>query len=400
MGLMMKAIVRRAVLVFVFSFAATARAADPGVTAGEIKIGNIACETGWMSDYAAITRSEAAYFTMVNDHGGVHGRKINFVSLDCGSDMAHAVELTHKLVDEEKVFLVFGSVGGPAALEVRPFLNDQKIPELFVASPTSKLNDPAHFPYTMGFAPSGRIEAAVFAKYILDNKPKGKIAVLHSSDEAGDDLLAGLHDGLGDRYAGMVIADESYANADKDIATHVLACKNSGADVFCDFSMGKFTTAAVRQAYDLDWHPLQFIPSSSLSVAAFLDPAGLDKAKEILTAARSKGWNSTLALRDSEVRDYMAWLQKYNPQAKERDQLNVLGYELGETMTAVLDQCGDDVSREHVMNIAKKLDLNIGMLLPGIKVQTTPTDYRPVHQLFLMQFNGQKWNRIGNVVGD
>lgn len=364
---------------------------DPGATDNEIKIGNIAAYTGWGKEYGAIARAEAAYFQMINDRGGVNGRKINFISLDNGSEVE---------VEKDQVLLIFSSIGTDSNLAIRAYLNEKKVPQLFVESSSSVFDDPSHFPWTMGFFASYRSEGAAYAKYILNNKPGSKIAVLYASDDTGKDYLAGVRAGLGEQGSAMIVKEVSYQVSDATLDPQIAALKNSGAEVFLNFSIGTFATQSVRVAYDANWHPLQFIPNASLSVAAFLDPAGLDKATGIISNARSKSWLDPQARSDPAVRDFLDWMSKYNPQASLRDQNNVAGYERAQALVEILKKCGDDLARANVMKQASDLDLELGMLRPGIKITTTPTDYQPIKQLFLIRFNGKHWIPFGSVISE
>jgi branched-chain amino acid transport system substrate-binding protein len=373
---------------------------DPGASDTEIKIGNIMTYTGWAQQYGAIGRAEAAYFKMINDRGGVNGRKINFVSLDSASDPAQALPLAHKLVDDEKVLLIFGALGTETNLAIRPYLNDQEIPQIFIDTSSSALNDPAHFPYTMTFDASFRSEAAAYAKFILQSKPDAKIAIVYANDDSGRDYLAGAHDGLGAKSSSMIVKEASYSRSDASVDAQIQALKDSGADVFLNFTIGPFATQSIRKAYDLGWHPMQFIPNASLSVAAFLDPAGLEKSKGVITNARSKGWLRDYEQTDPEVRDFIDWMHKYNPDASLRDQNNVAGYERAEALVELLKKCGDDLTRANVMKQAAHLDLQIPMLRPGIKFRTSATDFQPIHQFFLMQFDGSRWGSFSGIISD
>lgn len=370
---------------------------DPGATDDEIKVGNIAPYTGWGSPYSAIARAEAAYFQMINDRGGINGRKINFISVDDASSPAKSPELARKLVEENKVLLIFSSIGTEGNLAIRGYLNEKKIPQLFVQSSSAVFNDPANYPWTMGFFPTFHSEGLVYAKYILQSKPNAKIAVLYSDDDAGKEYLAGVHEGLGDRAA-MIVKEVSYPLSEASLEPQITALQASGADVFFNFSIGPFATQAIRQAFDLGWHPLQFIPNASLSIAAFLDPAGLEKAAGIIANARSKGWMSPRAQNDPAVRDFLDWMKKYNSQASLRDQDNVAGYERAQALVAVLTRCGDNLTRSNVMKQAANLNLELGMLRPGISVKTTPTDYQPIRQLFLIQFDGSQWKSFAGTI--
>ncbi|HXO88262.1 MAG TPA: ABC transporter substrate-binding protein [Candidatus Acidoferrales bacterium] len=373
---------------------------DPGVSDTEIKIGNIMTYTGWASQYGAIGRAEAAYLQMINDRGGVSGRKIDFISLDSASDSATALVLAHKLVEEEHALLIFGSLGTDTNLAIRPYLNDQRVPQLFIDTSSSAFNDPAHFPWTMGFDASFRSEGAAYAKYILQIKPDAKIAILYANDDSGRDYLAGAHEGLVSKASAMIVKELSYSPSDPTIDAQVQALRESGADVFLNFAIGPFATQAIRKAYDLDWHPMQFIPNASLSVAAFLEPAGLEKSAGVVTNARSKGWLRDFEQADPEVRDFVSWMHQYNPQASLRDQNNVAGYERAEALVELLKKCGNDLTRPSVMRQASHLDLTVPMLRAGIKFRTTPTDFQPIHQFFLMQFDGARWRSFGGIVSD
>jgi len=371
-----------------------------GVTEHEIKIGNVAPVTGFMKEYGVIARAEGAYFQMINDRGGVNGRKINFVSVDDGSDTARFVEIVHRLVEQDGVLLIFSPFGTEQNLAIRPYMNEKKVPQLFIQSSSAVFDDPSHFPWTMGFFPAYRTEGSAYAKYILQNKPAAKIGILYENTDAGKEYVQGLRDGLGDKAAAMIVKEVSYQVSDPNVDSQVAALKDSGADVFLNLSVGTFATAAIRKAYDIDWHPLQFIPNASLSIAAFLDPAGLPKATGIITNARSKGWMHPQSRNDPAVRDYLEWMSHYNPQASLRDQNNVAGYERAQTLMEVLRQCGDDLTRANVMKHAASLDFELGMLRPGIRIHTSADDYQPIKQLYLIRFNGKEWEPIGPVSGN
>jgi branched-chain amino acid transport system substrate-binding protein len=373
---------------------------DPGATDSEIKIGQISSDAAWAEAYRVVGRAEAAYFDMVNDRGGVRGRKIRFVSVDGGTETAGALEAARRLVEQEGVLLIFSSFGTENNLAIRPYLNERRVPQLFVESSSAVFDQPARYPWTMGFFATYRTEGSAYARYILQDRPHARIAVLYADDDAGREYLEGVRQGLGAAAAAMIAREEAYRTDEPKIEEHLLALKNSGADVFLNLSLGTFATAAIRGAYDLDWHPLQFIPNASLSTAAFLDPAGLDKARGIVSNARSKSWSGPTADSDPDVREFLAWMSRYNPQASLRDQTNVAGYERAEALVAVLAKCGDDLSRANVMRQAASLDTELGMLRPGIRVKTGPGDFQPIKQLFLIRFNGRSWGRLGPVIGE
>jgi branched-chain amino acid transport system substrate-binding protein len=377
------------------------KAYDPGASDTEIKIGNIAAaSTGRNKEYGAIPRAEAAYFQMINERGGVNGRKINFISVDDSPGAAKALDLARQLVEQDGVLLIFSPIGTEGNLAIRSYMNEKKIPQLFVETSSAAFDDPANFPWTMGFFASYRTEGFDYAKYILQNKPGAKIAVLYPNDHVGMEFLEGVREGLGNRTPEMIVQQASYQASDATLDPQIMALKASGADVFLNLSLGAFATQAIRTAYDMDWHPLQFIPNASLSVAAFLDPAGLEKAEGIISNARSKGWSEPQARSDPAVAEFLDWMGKYNPQASLRDQNNVAGYERAQALIEVLTKCGDNLTRVNVMKQAADLNLEVGMLRPGIRITTSPKDYQPIKQLYLIQFNGKTWVPIGAVIGE
>jgi branched-chain amino acid transport system substrate-binding protein len=391
-----------ALIVFALATSAAAQKKyDPGATDTEIKIGNIMPYTGAFSEYGATGRAEAAYFQMINDQGGVNGRKIHFISLDSGSDTSKAIALAHQLVEQDQVLLTAGIWGTPANMTIRSYMNEKNVPQLFVAATESAFDDPSHFPWTMGFQATKRTEGLVYAKYVLEKRPNARIAILYSHDASGQEWLLGIRDGLGEKAPAMIVKEAAFEYADPAaLDAQIAALKNSGADVFMNLAVGRIATRAIRKAYDIDWHPLQFIPNASLSIAAFLEPAGLEKAAGIITNARSKGWLKPQSRRDPAVQAFLEWMKKYNPDASIRDANNVYGYEVAQTLVEVLKKCGDDLTRANVMKHAASLDLELGMLRPGIRVTTSPTDYQPVKQLFLIQFDGQDWVPLGKATGN
>jgi branched-chain amino acid transport system substrate-binding protein len=373
---------------------------DPGATDTAIKIGNIAPYTGWGSPYAAVARAEAAYFQMINDRGGINGRKITFITVDNASDPAQSLALATKLVEQDQVLLIFSSIGTESNLAIRAYLNEHKIPQLFVESSSAVFNDPSHFPCTMGFFATYRSEAVAYAQYILQNKPAAKVGILYANDDAGKEFRAGAHEGFDEKSSALIVKEVPYTVSEKTLQPEIAALKDSGADVFLNFSLGPFTTQAIRAAYDAGWHPLEFIPNASLSVAAFLEPAGLEKSTGIISNARSKNWMSPRSQNDPAVREFLDWMNQYNPGASLRDQNNVAGYERAQALVAVLKNCGDNLTRANVMKQASSLNLELGMLRPGIKLTTSPTDYQPIKQLLLIRFDGKAWLPFGSTVGE
>jgi len=372
---------------------------DPGATDTEIKIGNFIPYTGIFSEYGAMGRAISAYFQMVNDRGGINGRKINFISLDSASDFHRALGLAHQLVEQDQVLFTICTWGSPSNKEIRGYMNEKKVPQLFLAANDDEFNDPSHFPWTMGFAASKRAEGAAYAKYILHNKPDAKIAVLFSNDDSGKEWVSGIHDGLGQKSSALIVKELSFEYTDPArLDPQIAALKDSGANVFLNMTVGRFATQAIRAAYDIGWRPLQFLPNADISIPAFIEPAGLHKAVGIIINARSKGWFTTESTFDPAVREYLDWLRKYDPKANEQDANNLFGYEIAQITVEVLKKCGDDLTRANVMKQASHLDLEIGMLRPGIKVMTSPTDYRPIKQFYLLRFDGKNWIPIGDVI--
>lgn len=367
------------------------------MTDTEIRIGNVMPYTGLSHDFGAVGKAEAAYFQMINDKRGVNGRMIKFISLDSGSSPAQIDSLARKLVEVDNVLLIFSTFGTEGNLAMRPYMNDHKVPQIFLDSASAAFDDPAHYPWTMGFFTTFRDEGRAYANYILQNKPEAKIGILYENDDSGREYLAGVHSVFGDRAARMIVQELPYNVADPSIEPRIHELKDSGADVFFNFSIGVFTTRAIRAAYDMEWRPMQFIPNASLSVAAFIDPAGLDAAQGIFCNARSKGWWTTAAQFDPAVREFVNWMQQYNPDAPLRDQNYVAGYERAQVLVEVLKECGDELTRENVMRKATHLNLELGILRPGITITTSPNDYQPIKKLFMIQFQGNEWTAVGPI---
>src|SRR5450432_4054310 len=300
---------------------------DQGATDTEIKIGNIAPYTGQFSVYGAEPRAQAAYFRMINDRGGINGRKIVLVSVDDGSDPSNARRLAQQLIEQDGVLLLFSTLGS-SGLAIRSYVNDQKVPQLFVQGNSSAFEDPAHFPWTMGFFASFRTEAQAYAKYIRQTQPNAKIGVLYVNDDTGNDYLTGLRDGLGEKASAMIVKEAVFKYSDPStLDKQIEALRDSGANVFINVAIGSFATQAIRKAFDIGWHPTQFIPNGTLSVGAFLDPAGLEKATGIISNARTKDLSAPQSQSDPAVSAYLEWMRKYNPGASVRDSINLAGYE-------------------------------------------------------------------------
>ncbi len=371
----------------------------PGVTDSEIKIGNTMPYSGPASAYGTIGKAEAAYFKMINDKGGINGRKINFVSLDDGYSPPKTVEQTRRLVEQEDVLLDFSPLGTPTNTAIQKYLNAKKVPQLFVATGATKWGDPAHYHWTMGWQPTYQTEGRVYAKYMLENMPNAKIGVLYQNDDYGKDYLKGLKDGLGAKAVTMIVKEVSYETTDPDVSSQIISLQASGADVFYDVTTPKFAAQAIREAHNIGWHPLHFLNSVSNSVGAVLKPAGLDASEGLISVEYEKDPTDPKFSNDEGYKDWLAWMRKYYPDGDPNDTFNVFGYNEAATLVQVLKQCGDDLTRANVMKQAANLhDLALPMLLPGIAINTSPTDYYPIKQEQMAKFNGKTWELFGNVV--
>jgi branched-chain amino acid transport system substrate-binding protein len=380
--------------------AGSARAANaPGVTDTEIKIGQTMPYSGPLSAYSVIGRAETAYFKMINEQGGVNSRMINLISLDDGYSPPKTVEQTRRLVEEEQVAFIFNSLGTPCNAAIRQYLNDNKIPQLFVATGAAIFADPQHFPWTMGWQPNYVTEAKIFAKHILATKPDAKIAILYANDGFGKEYLAGLKDGLGADHAGMLIKEVSYETSEPTVDSQVVTLQGSGADVFLIAATPKFAAQAIRKTFDIGWTPVRYMTDVSQSIAAVMKPAGPEKSKGVITAVYGKDPTDARWKDDAGFKEYAAFIAKYMSPKDLIDANAVYGFGLGATMIQVLKQCGADLSRDNVMKQAANLkSFELPMLLPGIKINTSPDNFSPIRQEALASFNGESWEQFGEVL--
>jgi branched-chain amino acid transport system substrate-binding protein len=371
----------------------------PGVTDTEIKIGQTMPYSGPASAYGAIGRVEAAYFKMVNDQGGVNGRKINLVSLDDGYSPPKTVEQTRRLVEQEQVAFIFESLGTAPDSAVRDYLNENKVPQLFVATGASKFADPEHFPWTMGWQPTYLTEAHVYAKHIQASRPNAKIGVLYQNDDFGKEYLTGLKDVFGAKYAAMVVKEASYETSEPTVDSQIIDLQSSGADAFVIAATPKFAAQALRKAYDVGWKPVEYLTFVSYAVGSVLKPAGLEKCVGAFTAAYGKEPTDPRWKDDPGLQIWRDFMNKYMPGADQTDNFFIYGYGAAATMTQVLKQCGADLSRERIMKEAADLkDLELPTLLPGMKINTSPTNYNPIRQMQLARFDGQTWELFGDLI--
>ena len=373
---------------------------DPGASDTEIKIGNTMPYSGPASAYGTIGKVEAAYFRKINDEGGINGRKIAFISLDDGYSPPKTVEMTRRLVEQDQVLLMFGSLGTPSNTAIHAYMNARKVPQLFVATGATKWNDPHGHPWTMGFQPNYQTEAQIYAKQILQTKPNAKIGVLYQNDDYGKDYLKGLKDGLGDKAAKMIVAEASYEVTDPTIDSQMVQLQGSGADVFINIATPKFASQAIRKAYDSGWKPVQYMNNTTVSVGAVLTPAGLDKSVGVISSLYGKDPTDPTWENDAGMIAWRVFMKKYYPEGDLADGGNVFGYSAARTMVQVLKQCSDNLTRENVMKQAANLkDFDTGVALPGIRINTGPDDYAPIESVQLVRFDGRTWVPIGEVVG-
>jgi branched-chain amino acid transport system substrate-binding protein len=370
-----------------------------GVSETEIRIGNAMAYSGNSAPYGSIGIAEQAYFDMINRQGGINGRKIKFLSRDDALTAAKTVELTRQLVEQDDVLAMFSILGSATNHSVRAYLNQRQVPQLFCASAAGLWGDYQHWPWTIGWAPSYFIEAHAFAAQIRRERPSGKIAILHENTDLGRDAIAGLKDALGADYGKMMVADATYDPPDPTVDSQIVSLYGSGADIFINISTAKFAAMAIRKVYEIGWRPLQFLTATSNSVAAVLVPAGLERAKGIVADAFLKDPTDPEWHDDPGLKEWRAWMEEYNPRANPGDLSNVGGYSQAQTLVEVLRRCGNDLTCANVMRQATNLrHLKLPMLLPGIEINTSPTNYHPIRQLHMMRFDGTRWVLFGDLV--
>jgi branched-chain amino acid transport system substrate-binding protein len=369
-----------------------------GVTATEIKIGNTNPYSGPASAYGTIGKVIGAYFKKVNDEGGVNGRKINYISYDDSYSPPKTVEMVRKLVEQDQVAALFQTLGTPPNSAIHKYMNQQKVPHLFVATGATKWNDPQNFPWTMGFQPNYQTEGRVYASHVLKNHPNAKIGILYQNDDYGKDYLKGFEDGLGEANKKMIVMKQSYEVTDPTIDSQIVNLKNSGANVFFNITIPKFAVQAIKKAHDIGWKPTHYLNNVSSSLATVLKPAGLEASKDLITALYMKEVTDPQWRNDKGFTDWVAFMKKYYAEGALDDQSNAFGYTAAMLMTHVLKQCGNDLSRENIMRQAASIkNLELPLLLPGIKVNTGPNDFAPIEQEQLAKFNGEKWDLFGEL---
>jgi ABC-type branched-subunit amino acid transport system substrate-binding protein len=372
---------------------------DPGASDTEIHFGQSIPYSGPLSSYGTLGKTQLAYFKMINDAGGVNGRKLMLTSLDDGYSPPRTMDATRKLVEQEESLFIYGTIGTPTNTAIHRYLNAKKVPQLLLSSGAAKWNDPKNFPWSISVLPSYVTEGRIYAEHILKTKPNAKIAVLYQNDDFGKDYYNGVKQGLGDK-AKMIVADASYETTDPTVDSQMVALKASGADVFINLSSPKFAASAIRKAGEIGWTPTQYVVQVSSSVGAVLKPAGFDKATGVMTVMYLKEPLDKQWADDPGVKRYLAYMKKYYPDGDLSDGMNVLAANSAQILVQIIKQCGDDLTRENVMRQAANLkNLQTDMLLPGISVNTSPTDFEPIKQLQLARFDGTQWVRVGGVMG-
>jgi branched-chain amino acid transport system substrate-binding protein len=395
--LVMTAATALALAALVAGPAAAQKKYDPGASDSEIKIGNINPYSGPASSYGTIGKTIAAYFAKVNAEGGINGRKINFISYDDGYSPPKTVEQARKLVESDEVLFIFQSLGTPTNTAIHKYLNAKKVPQLFVATGATKWGDPKNFPWTMGWQPNYQSESRIYAKYLIEHHPNGKIGILYQNDDYGKDYVKGLKDGLNGKL--QIVSEVPYETTDPTVDSQVINLKASGADVFFNVTIPKFAAQAIRKAAEIGWKPTHVLNSVSNSVGSVLKPAGLDNSQGILSTSYLKDPTDSTWKDDPALKEWAAFMEKYYPEGDRTSTFTVYGYSVAESLVQVLKQCGDNLTRENVMKQAANLkDVKLGTLLPGISINTGPNDFFPIKQLQMMRFKGESWELFGPVM--
>jgi branched-chain amino acid transport system substrate-binding protein len=372
---------------------------DTGATDTEIKIGNITPYSGPASAYGVIGKTEAAYFNKINAEGGINGRKINFISYDDAYSPPKTVEQARKLVESDEVLFIFNPLGTPPNSAIQKYMNTKKVPQLFVATGATKWNDPKEFPWTMGWQPNYQSESRIYAKYILKEMPNAKIAILYQNDDYGKDYVRGLKDGLGAKAATMIVAEESYETSQPTIDSSIVKLKSTNADVFFNVTTPKFAAQAIKKMAEIEWKPLHLLNNVSSSIGSVMKPAGVENGQGVISSNYLKDTSDPQWKDDAGMKAFDEFLAKYFPEGNRVDSSVMYGYTVAQGIVHVLKACGDNLTRENVMKQAASIkNLELGGLLPGIKVNTGPEDFAPISQLQLMRFKGEKWDLFGEVI--
>lgn len=371
----------------------------PGVTDTEVKIGQTMPYSGPASSFAAIGRSMTAYFQKVNAEGGVNGRKISLISLDDSYSPPKAVEQTRRLVESDEVFAIVGTFGSPTNFAIQKYLNSRKVPSLFLGTGANRVSEPATYPWSMGWQPNNHAKGAIYAKYVLREKPNAKVAILYQNDDFGRDYAKGFRDGLGEKAGSIIVKELSYELSEPTVDSQIVQLRATGADVFLDLSTPKFTAQAIKRMAETKWDALHLLSDAAGSIASTLVPAGLENSKGVITVAFRKDPNDPIWKDDPGMKEYLAFMKQYMPDGNPSETYYVFGYATAQTFVHVLEKCGNDLTRENLMKQATSIkDLQLSIMLPGIMFNTSPTRYTPMSQEQLMQFDGTKWIPIGDVI--
>jgi branched-chain amino acid transport system substrate-binding protein len=371
---------------------------DTGASDTEIKIGNINPYSGPASAYGTIGKTLAAYFKKINAEGGINGRKINFISYDDGYSPPKTVEQARKLVESDQVLLIFQGLGTAQNSAIQRYMNGKKVPQLFVATGATKFGDPKNFPWTMGWQPNYQSEARIYAKYLLQNHPNGKIGILYQNDDYGKDMLKGLKDGLGGKM--QIVSEQPYETTDPTVNSQIISLQGSGADIFFNVATPKFAAQAIRKVAELQWKAVHILNNVSNSVGGVLTPAGVENAKGVLSTQYYKDPTDPTWKDDAGFKEWSAFMEKYFPEGDRTSSFTAYGYNAAQALVQVLKQCGDDLTHDNIMKQAANLkDVELPMLIPGIKMNTSPTDYFPIEQMQMQRFNGKNWELFGPVIG-
>ena len=374
---------------------------DPGASDTEIKIGQTVPFSGPASAYASIGKTQAAYFHMINDQGGVNGRKINLIQYDDAYSPPKTVEQVRKLVESDEVLLTFQLIGTPPNAAVQKYLNAKKVPQLFAATGASRFTDPKHYPWTLGFNPNYFVEGRIYGQYILKNYPNAKVGVIYQNDDLGRDYLNGIKSGLGDKASTMVVAEASYEMSDPTVDSQILKLKGAGVDVLFDASTPKFAAQTIKKTFELGWKPVHILDINATSVGAVLQPAGLEASKGVISTNYGKDPLDPTWKDDPGMKKYFDFMAKYYPEGDKNSNFNTYGYSTAQLMVHVLKQCGDDLTRENVMKQATNIkNFQADLALPGMSTSTTPNDYRVNKQMQMMRFDGQRWELFGPIMED
>jgi branched-chain amino acid transport system substrate-binding protein len=380
--------------------AGPALAQSPGVTASEVKVGHIGPYSGPASAYGTIGKSIGAYFKMLNDEGGINGRKVNYITYDDSYSPPKTVEMARKLVEQDQVALIFQPLGTPSNSAIQKYMNQQKVPQLFVATGATKWNDPKNYPWTMGWQPNYQTEGRIYAEYVLKNVKNAKVGILYQNDDYGKDYLKGFEEGLGKANAKLIVMKQTYEVTDPTVDSQIVNLKNSGANVFFNITTPRFAVQAIKKAHDIGWKPLQFVNSVSASVGVVMRPAGSEASKDAISTQYFKDPTDPEWQNDPAMKKWREFMKKYYPDGNLQDAFNVYGVLVAQTLEQVIRQSGKDLSRQNLMKQAASLkNVDLPLLLPGVMINTSATDFAPIEQEQLIRFDGDKWVRFGALLG-